>query len=248
MLNRATLLAVISMFILGLAGCGGGEETKEAQPAAAPAAPPPPKAEEKVEIHELTKDDITSYKDWTSRNISILGAKIGDKTRDMEKEFGKLDNTRTLPKTEKDEAYYLTIYQGNGLFVYTVQLTGRIRKFEVYETFAKKIADEKLQKLFRGLRNFREENRGRKAPEALVGRRPEIHARIVRHGRRSGDSERGRHGDRVSIRQPRLPLREVQSWRPDRQRAPLQRNQEIDDVTWELLMSPRKMVGLRKTE
>lgn len=146
MLNRATLLAVISMFILGLAGCGGGEETKQA-PAEAPATPPPPKAEEKVEIYELTKDDITSHKDWTSRNISVLGAKIGDKTRDMEKEFGKLDNTRTLPKTEKDDAYYLTIYQGNGLFVYTVQLTGRIRKFEVYQTFAKKIADEKLQKL-----------------------------------------------------------------------------------------------------
>ena len=41
----------------------------------------------------------------------------------------------------------MTIYQGSGIFVYTVQLTGKIRKMEVYQTFAKKIADEKLKKL-----------------------------------------------------------------------------------------------------
>jgi hypothetical protein len=140
MFNRVTLLAFFSMFILCLAGCGGAEEAKpESQAAATP--PPPPKVEEKVDIYELTKDTITDKKDWTSRNISILDAKIGDRTRDIEKNFGKLDNTRTTP----DE--YLTIYQDSGLFVYTYKLTGKIRKFEVYETFSKKIADEKLQKL-----------------------------------------------------------------------------------------------------
>ena len=41
----------------------------------------------------------------------------------------------------------MTVYQGNGLFVYTFKLTGKARKFEVYETFAKKIADEKLKRL-----------------------------------------------------------------------------------------------------
>jgi hypothetical protein len=41
----------------------------------------------------------------------------------------------------------LTVYQGNGLFVYTVQLTGKIRKMEVYQTFSKKVADEKIKKL-----------------------------------------------------------------------------------------------------
>jgi hypothetical protein len=140
MSKRVTFFALFSMFVLCLAGCAGGEETKpESQAAAAPA--PPPKAEEKVEIYELTKDTITDKKDWTSRNIGILGAKIGDRTRDIEKDFGKLDNTRTTPEE------YLTIYQDNGLFVYTYKLTGKIRKFEVYETFAKKIADTKLQKL-----------------------------------------------------------------------------------------------------
>jgi hypothetical protein len=141
------MFALLSMVFLCLAGCGGGEEQKQAaQPAAAPA--PAPKAEEKVPVYELTKDDITSHEGWTSRNISVLGAKLGDKTNQVQKDFGKVDNTRNLPKTDADPTgYYLTIYQDNGLFVYTVPLTNKLQKMEVYQTFAKKIADEKLKKL-----------------------------------------------------------------------------------------------------
>ena len=143
MFNRVTLLALISM--LCLAGCGGGEEKKPAQPAAAPAAEK--KAEEKVPVYELTKDNITSHEGWTSKNVSVLGARIGDKTTSVEKNLGKLDNTRTLAKTETDPGYYLTIYQDSALFVFTVQLTGKLAKMEVYQNFAKQIADEKLKKL-----------------------------------------------------------------------------------------------------
>ena len=143
MFNRVTLLALISM--LCLAGCGGGEEEKPAQPASAPA--PAKKAEESVPVYELTKDNITSHEGWTSKNISVLGAKIGDKTTTVEKNFGKLDNTRTLAKTETDPGYYLTIYQDSALFVFTVQLTGKLAKMEVYQNFAKQIADEKLKRL-----------------------------------------------------------------------------------------------------
>ena len=52
-----------------------------------------------------------------------------------------MDNTRTLP----DE--YLTIYKDNGLFVYTTKANGRIRRYEVYDTFGKQLADDKLKKL-----------------------------------------------------------------------------------------------------
>jgi hypothetical protein len=140
MFKRVLLFVVLTALTLSLAGCGGAEEPKQAaQPAAA--APPPKPAEEQVPVYEITKDEITNHPGWTSRNISVLGVKLGDKTRDVEKSLGAVENTRTLPED------YLTIYQGQGLFVYTFKLTGKTRKIEVNQTFAKKVADPKLQKL-----------------------------------------------------------------------------------------------------
>ncbi len=142
MFNRVMLVALFGMLILCLAGCGGPEEktTESAsQPVAAPA--PAPKPEENVPVYDLSKDEITSHPGWTSRNISVLGVKLGDKTREVEKNLGNVENTRTLPED------YLTVYQGNGVFVYTFKLTGKARKIEVNQAFAKKVADAKLQKL-----------------------------------------------------------------------------------------------------
>ena len=139
MFNRVTLLALVSMLILSLAGCGGGEPAQQAQPAAEAA--PPPKPVEQVPVYELTKDDITSHDGWTSRNVSIMSVKLGDRTRDVEKQLGAVENTRTLSED------YLTVHQGQGLFVYTFKITGKARKFEVNETFAKKVTDAKLKKL-----------------------------------------------------------------------------------------------------
>jgi hypothetical protein len=145
MFNRVMLFAMLSMLILCLAGCG--DDTKpEAQPAAAPAPKP---VEEKPTVYELTKDEITSHAGWTSKNVSVLGTKIGDKTREVEKDLGKMENTRTL-KDEQNNNEYLTIYQGSGVFVYTTALTGKLRMLEINQNFEKKIADPKLQKLLTG--------------------------------------------------------------------------------------------------
>src|SRR5207237_4036836 len=130
-----------SILVLCLAGCGGEEKKTESasKPEAAPA--PDPKPEEKAPVYELTKDDLTSHEGWTSRNVSVLGVKLGDRTRDVEKNLGNVENTRTLAED------YLTVYQGNGVFVYTFKLTGKARKIEINQAFAKKVADPKLQKL-----------------------------------------------------------------------------------------------------
>jgi hypothetical protein len=139
MFNRV-MLVVLSISILCFTGCSGGEETKPAEQSAAPQATAPKPAEE-VPVYELTKDEITSHPGWTSRNISILGLKLGDKTREVEKNLGAFENTRTLPEE------YLTLYQGSGILVYTHKLTGKARKVDVNQAFAKKVADAKLQKL-----------------------------------------------------------------------------------------------------
>src|SRR5262249_17770058 len=116
------------------------ESKQAAQPAAATKETPKP-AEETVPVYEITKDELSSHPGWTSRNISVMGLKLGDKTQNIEKLLGAVENSRTLPED------YLTIHQTNGVFVYTFKITGKARKIEVNQAFAKKIADAKIQKL-----------------------------------------------------------------------------------------------------
>ena len=141
MFNRVVLFTILSVVILSLIGCGSAEDSKQAAQPAAASAPAPKPEEEKVPLYDITKDEITTHPGWTSRNISVLGVKLADRTRDVEKNLGAVENTRTLPED------YLTVYQGNGVFVYTFKLTGKARKIEVNQAFAKKVADTKLQKL-----------------------------------------------------------------------------------------------------
>src|SRR5215813_6138883 len=141
MFNRVVLFTILSAVILSLTGCGSAEDSKQAAQPAAASAPAPKPEEEKVPLYDITKDEITTHPGWTSRNISVLGVKLADRTRDVEKNLGAVENTRTLPED------YLTVYQGNGVFVYTFKLTGKARKIEVNQAFAKKVADTKLQKL-----------------------------------------------------------------------------------------------------
>ncbi len=141
MFNRVVLFTILSVVILSVTGCGNAEDSKQAAQPAAASAPAPKPEEEKVPLYDITKDEITTHPGWTSRNISVLGVKLADRTRDVEKNLGAVENTRTLPED------YLTVYQGNGVFVYTFKLTGKARKIEVNQAFAKKVADTKLQKL-----------------------------------------------------------------------------------------------------
>jgi hypothetical protein len=141
MFNRVVLFTILSVVILSVTGCGSAEDSKQAAQPAAASAPAPKPEEEKVPLYDITKDEITTHPGWTSRNISVLGVKLADRTRDVEKNLGAVENTRTLPED------YLTVYQGNGVFVYTFKLTGKARKIEVNQAFAKKVADTKLQKL-----------------------------------------------------------------------------------------------------
>lgn len=143
MSKRVTLLALAGFLMLGLAGCSDEQPQPEKKADATPA-PQPKKEEPPAPVYDITKESLTDHADWTSKNVAILGGKIGDTTRNVEKNFGKLDNTRTLPDD------YLEIFQGNGLFVYTQKLTGKLRRFEIYDTFAKQLADEKLKKLVTG--------------------------------------------------------------------------------------------------
>src|SRR6516165_6745391 len=77
--------------------------SQPSSPPASTASPEPAKAAEanksqEVKIYEVTKEDITKIPDITSRNISVLGVKLGDRTRDVDKFLGKPIKTESLPK------------------------------------------------------------------------------------------------------------------------------------------------------
>lgn len=137
MLNKLSLCAIACTLILAIAGCGPAPQQQDttAAPAEKPREEPP------APVYEITKDSITDKADWTSKNVAIMGLKVGDRTNDKGKALGEIDNSRTLAEE------YLTIYQKNGVFVYTTKLTGRVRAVEIYDPFVAKITDPKLKRL-----------------------------------------------------------------------------------------------------
>jgi hypothetical protein len=141
MLNRLTLFVVFGTITLGLSACG--ESPAPAKEADAPKAEAPKAAAVEGPYYELTKDMITSNPDWNSRNVMVMGIKLGDKTNDVaEKNLGaQMGKTNVLA----DE--YQTYYQKNGVALFTFKLTNKIKRIEVLQVFAEKIADPKLKNL-----------------------------------------------------------------------------------------------------
>src|SRR5688572_25551182 len=88
MFRRFTLSALLGVLIFTVASCA--EETKEETPA--PAAETKP-AEPEGPFYELTKDEITSHADWTSKNVTYKGVKIGEKSQSFEEKVGKFSGT-----------------------------------------------------------------------------------------------------------------------------------------------------------
>jgi len=139
MLNRLTLFLVFGTITLGLTACGETAPPKEADE---PKAEAPKAAAVEGPYYDLTKDAITSQADWTSRNVTVMGTKLGDKVEVAVKNFGaQLGDTKVLA----DE--YLTYYQKNAIGVYSFKMTGKIKRIELLQSFSDRIADPKLKNL-----------------------------------------------------------------------------------------------------
>jgi hypothetical protein len=135
MFRRLTLSATLGVLIFA-ASCA---ETKtEEEPVEAPKAAPV----EEGPFYELTKDDITSHPDWTSKNITFKGAKIGDKRDAIEKALGKGEKTDVVGTD-----HYRTMFDKSSFAIYTFQMTGELQKIEIFGKSADQIADPKLKRL-----------------------------------------------------------------------------------------------------
>src|SRR5215207_2523163 len=137
MFRRLTLSATLGALIFTVS-CAE-TKTEEAPEAAAPAAAPV----EEGPYYELTKDEVTSHPDWTSKNITFKGAKVGDNKAAVDKIFGK-----TGVKTDPvGPSHYRTIFDKSNFAIYTFKMTGELQKIEVYSHMADQISDPKLKKL-----------------------------------------------------------------------------------------------------
>ena len=138
MFRRMTLSAILGGLIL-TASCAEAPKEEEA--------PAPEAAPAKVEgpYYELTKDEVTSNPDWTSMNVTLKGAKIGDKTTAVEKAFGEAVKNDSI-----GGMFYRTIYEKSRFAIYTFQMSGELQKIEIYSYMADQIADPKFKKLLTG--------------------------------------------------------------------------------------------------
>ena len=137
MFRSFALSAILGVLILTAASCA--EEPKEETPA--PAAELKP-AEPEGPFYELTKDEITSHTDWTSRNITYKGVKIGDKSKNFSEKVGEFAGTDPV-----GGSHYRAVGVGTKFAIYTQKMTGELEKIEIYSTAADQVADPKLKKL-----------------------------------------------------------------------------------------------------
>lgn len=82
-------------------------------------------------FYDLSKEDITKIPGITSRNISVEGVKLGDRTRDVDKLLGKPERTETLQR------HYRTAYRNHGIYVEIEKLTGKVTTIYVNTNYYK---------------------------------------------------------------------------------------------------------------
>ena len=136
MLDRLRLISLLSVCVIGFAACAPAEPPAEEEPPPPPPPPPPT-------IYDLSEVDIVAEEpNFTSRNVSFGGVKIGDITNDMLDVLGEQVG-ETLNSV--DFEHYVTAYRDGALFIYTFKINGEIRGIEIGTALASEIASPQLR-------------------------------------------------------------------------------------------------------
>src|SRR5437879_6347655 len=116
MTKKTVFRSFLCFLILSCVGC-----SQPSKPAPAPvkAAAPSASAQE-MKIYEVSKEDITKVPGITSRNISVEGVKLGDRTRDVDRLIGKPIKTESLPKL------YRSSYENHGIYLDIDRYAGKV--------------------------------------------------------------------------------------------------------------------------
>ncbi|MBM3804080.1 MAG: hypothetical protein FJW26_17410 [Acidimicrobiia bacterium] len=119
------LQSLATILLLGFSlSCSEAPKT----PTAPAAAQEPPAT---TTIYDLSKEDITKIPDITSRNISVEGVKLGDRTRDVDKLLGK------PLKVDSLQRHYRSAYRNHGIYVEIEKVTGKVTSIYVNTNYYK---------------------------------------------------------------------------------------------------------------
>ena len=135
--GKYTLGVAIVVALLLFAGCtqapevppaaeGDAEDPKAEEAAAAP---------EEIKVYDLVKEDITQVPDLTSRNLSVMGVKLGDRTAEVNqnKQLGKPLGTTPVG------GLYRSAYQERGIYLDIDKQSGKVMAIYVNTTLARKV-------------------------------------------------------------------------------------------------------------
>jgi hypothetical protein len=116
-------------FLLFLNRCA--ETSKTTPPSGDVTTTRPVPAEKPQVVYDLSKEDITKIPEITSRNISVEGVKLGDRTRDVDKLMGNPIKTETLPR------HYRSAYRNHGIYLEFDKFTGKVLTIYVNTNYYK---------------------------------------------------------------------------------------------------------------
>ncbi len=137
---------VVASFLL--AGCSQAPESPPADDPEAEAAKTEEAAAapEEIKVHDLAKEDITQIPDLTSRNLSVMGVRLGDRTAEVNqnKQLGKPVATTPVG------GLYRSAYQGRGIYLDIDKQSGKVIAIYVNTTLARKVKGRFRSVLRRG--------------------------------------------------------------------------------------------------
>ncbi len=105
---------------------------------------------EEIKVHDLVKEDITQIPDLTSRNLSVMGVKLGDPTAEVNqnKQLGKSLGTTPVG------GLYRSAYQERGIYLDFDRQTGKVIAIYVNTSLARKVKGRFRSILRRGNLNL----------------------------------------------------------------------------------------------
>lgn len=165
----------------------------------APEPPPPADSEsesakveavaepEEIKVYDLAKEDISQIPDLTSRNLSVMGVKLGDRTAEVNqnKQLGKALGTTPVG------GLYRSAYQERGIYIDFDKQTGKVITIYVNTSLAKKVKGRFRSILRRGNLNLFKKMFGPE-PRRL---RPDLQTTSWRYPRKGVELIQTRSGD-----------------------------------------------------